>query len=154
MESFNQKSMEEIGIHHDFVQDTHSHSARNILRGLHYQIRHPQGRLVHVVAGAVFAVAVDLRVSSSTFGKWVGVELSGENHRMFWLPPGIAHGSLVTSSSADFICKTTEYYSPESERAILWNDSDLGIKWPLTRRPFVSEKDAAGTAFREAEVFA
>lgn len=154
MESFNQRKMKEIGIDHEFVQDNHSHSVRNVLRGLHYQIRQPQGKLVRVVSGAVFDVAVDVRRSSSTFGKWVGVELSSENHRMFWLPPGMAHGFVVTSASADFLYKTTEYYAPESERTILWNSPELGIEWPITGEPIVSAKDAAGIPFREAEVYA
>src|ERR1039458_4569574 len=153
LESFNERAMREIGIDAHFVQDNHSRSQRNVLRGLHYQIHQPQGKLVRVVRGTVFDVAVDIRRGSSTFGKWVGVELSAENKRMFWLPPGLAHGFVVLSDSADFLYKATEYYAPKFERTILWNDPDLGIEWPLTGQPILSTKDAAAKTFREAEVF-
>lgn len=153
LESFNERAMREIGIDAHFVQDNHSRSQRNVLRGLHYQIHQPQGKLVRVVRGTVFDVAVDIRRSSPTFGKWVGVELSAENKRMFWMPPGMAHGFVVLSDFADFVYKATDYYAPEFERTILWNDPDLGIEWPLTGDPILSSKDAAGKSFREAEVF-
>jgi dTDP-4-dehydrorhamnose 3,5-epimerase len=153
LESFNERAMREIGIDAHFVQDNHSRSQRNVLRGLHYQINQPQGKLVRVVDGTVFDVAVDIRRNSSTFGKWVGVELSAENKRMFWMPAGIAHGFVVLSDSADFVYKATDYYAPEFERTILWNDQDLGIEWSLAGEPVLSSKDVAGKSFREAEVF-
>ena len=153
MESFNAREMRRIGIDAEFVQDNHSRSQRNVLRGLHYQITQPQGKLVRVVSGAVFDVAVDMRRESPTFGKWAGVELSAENKRLFWLPPGLAHGFYVLSESADFVYKATDYYAPQFERTVLWNDSDLGIVWPLTDEPILSGKDAAGKTFRESEVF-
>ena len=153
LESFNERAMREIGIDAHFVQDNHSRSQRNVLRGLHYQISQPQGKLVRVVRGSVFDVAVDIRRNSPTFRKWVGVELSAENKRMFWLPPGMAHGFVVLSDSADFVYKATDYYAPEFERTILWNDPDLGIEWPLVGEPVLSSKDAAGLPFREADVF-
>jgi dTDP-4-dehydrorhamnose 3,5-epimerase len=153
LESFNERAMREIGIDAHFVQDNHSRSQRNVLRGLHYQINQPQGKLVRVVDGTVFDVAVDIRRNSSTFGKWVGMELSAENKRTFWMPAGIAHGFVVLSDSADFVYKATDYYAPEFERTILWNDRDLGIQWPLMDEPILSSKDAAGKSFRDAEVF-
>jgi|SRR5271166_766663 len=153
LESFNEKGMRSIGIDAHFVQDNHSCSGRNVLRGLHYQINQPQGKLVRVVSGKVFDVAVDIRRNSPTFGKWVGVELSAENKRMFWLPPGLAHGFLVLSDSADFLYKATDYYAQRFERTILWNDQDLAIEWPLEGQPILSSKDAAAKTFREAEVF-
>jgi dTDP-4-dehydrorhamnose 3,5-epimerase len=153
LESFNERAMREIGIDAHFVQDNQSRSQRNVLRGLHYQISQTQGKLVRVVNGTVFDVAVDIRRNSSTFGKWVGVELSAENKRMFWMPPGMAHGFVVLSDSADFLYKATDYYAPEFERTILWNDPDLGIEWPLMGEPILSSKDVAGKSFREAEVF-
>jgi dTDP-4-dehydrorhamnose 3,5-epimerase len=153
LESFNERAMREIGIDAHFVQDNHSRSQRNVLRGLHYQIHQPQGKLVRVVCGTVFDVAVDLRRGSPTFGKWVGAELSAENKRMFWMPPGMAHGFVVLSDFADFLYKATDYYAPEFERTILWNDPDLSIQWPLAGEPVLSAKDAAGLPFREAEVF-
>ena len=153
LESYNEKEMRNIGIDAHFVQDNHSRSQRNVLRGLHYQISHPQGKLVRVVTGRVFDVAVDVRRDSPAFGKWVGVELSAENKRMFWLPAGMAHGFVVLSDSADFLYKATEYYAPKFERTILWNDTELGIEWPLTGQPILSAKDAAAKTFREAEVF-
>ena len=153
MESFNAREMRRIGIDAEFVQDNHSRSQRNVLRGLHYQISRPQGKLVRVVSGAVFDVAVDMRRDSPTFGKWACVELSAENKRLFWLPPGLAHGFFVLSEFADFVYKATDYYAPQFERTVLWNDSDLGIVWPLTGEPILSGKDATGKAFRESEVF-
>jgi dTDP-4-dehydrorhamnose 3,5-epimerase len=151
MESYNEREMRKIGIDAHFVQDNHSRSQRNVLRGLHYQVRQPQGKLVRVVSGTVFDVAVDIRRNSPSFGRWVGVELSAENKRMFWMPPGMAHGFIVLSDSADFLYKATDYYAPEFERTILWNDTDLGIEWPLAGEPILSSKDAAGSSFREAE---
>ena len=153
MESFNERAMREIGIDAHFVQDNHSRSQRNVLRGLHYQINQPQGKLVRVVDGTVFDVAVDIWRNSSTFGKWVGMELSAQNKRMFWMPAGIANGFVVLSDSADFVYKATDYYAPEFERTILWNDQDLGIEWSLAGEPVLSSKDVAGKSFREAEVF-
>jgi len=153
LESYNEKVMQEAGIEAHFVQDNHSHSVRNVLRGLHYQIRQTQGKLVRVVSGKVFDVAVDLRCSSPTFGKWVGVELSTDNKRLLWLPPGFAHGFLVLSETADLLYKATDYYAPQWERTILWKDADIGIEWPLDASPILSPKDSAGTFFRYAEVF-
>ena len=137
-----------------FVQDNHSKSARNVLRGLHYQIRQPQGKLVRVVAGEVFDVVVDLRRSSPTFGKWVGVTLSADNKRQLWVPPGFAHGFVVTSESAEFLYKTTDYWAPEHERCIAWNDPAIGIDWPIDTAPSLSEKDRNGKLLADAEVFA
>ena len=153
LESYNEKEMRNIGIDAHFVQDNHSRSQRNVLRGLHYQISQPQGKLVRVVSGKVYDVAVDVRRDSPAFGKCVGVELSAKNKRMFWLPAGMAHGFVVLSDSADFLYKATEYYAPKFERTILWNDTELGIEWPLTGQPILSAKDAAAKTFREAEVF-
>lgn len=152
-ESFNERVFaEQTGLEVHFVQDNHSRSARNVLRGLHYQVRRPQGKLVRVVAGEVFDVAVDLRRDSPTFGKWQGDYLSADNKRMLWIPPGFAHGFLVLSDSADFLYKTTDYYAPEHERAILWNDPDLAIDWPLTGTPILSAKDRAAARFRDADL--
>jgi dTDP-4-dehydrorhamnose 3,5-epimerase len=146
------------GVRADFVQDNHSCSARGVLRGLHYQLKQAQGKLVRVVRGTVFDVAVDVRRSSPDFGKWVGVELSDRNHRQLWVPPGFAHGFLVLSESADFLYKTTDYYAPEHERCIAWNDASISIDWPLREAgiaaPAVSSKDAAGCRLHDAEVFA
>jgi dTDP-4-dehydrorhamnose 3,5-epimerase len=153
LESFNEREMRRIGIEAHFVQDNHSRSQRNVLRGLHYQINQPQGKLVRVVSGKVFDVAVDVRRDSPAFGKYVGVELSAENKRLLWVPPGLAHGFLVLSESADFLYKTTDYYAQKFERTILWNDPDFAIQWPLTDQPVLSPKDASGKSFREAEVF-
>jgi dTDP-4-dehydrorhamnose 3,5-epimerase len=153
LESFNEREMCSIGIDAHFVQDNHSRSGRNVLRGLHYQINQPQGKLVRVVSGKVFDVAVDVRRDSPAFGKWVGVELSAENKRMLWMPPGLAHGFVVLSESADFLYKATDYYAQEFERTILWNDPDLAIEWPLAGQPILSSKDAAAKTFHEAEVF-
>jgi len=153
-ESFNQKHFEEItGVYEKFVQDNHSRSARNVLRGLHYQIKQPQGKLVRVVAGEVFDVVLDIRRSSPTFGKWFGTHLSAENKKMLWIPPGFAHGFLVLSEYAEFLYKTTDYWAPEHERCIIWKDSDLAIDWPLQGEPLLSAKDAAGRPFSEAEIF-
>lgn len=153
-ESFNLKAFQDaIGRKVEFVQDNHSRSAKNVLRGLHYQIQQPQGKLVRVVKGAVFDVAVDLRKSSSTFGHWVGVELTEENAKQLWIPEGFAHGFLVLSKSADFLYKTTDYYAQQHERSILWNDVDLAIQWPLNGLPFISEKDKSASIFRQAEFF-
>lgn len=154
-ESYNEKVWQEkVGINQHFVQDNHSRSGKNILRGLHYQIQQPQGKLVRVVVGAVFDVAVDLRKSSKTFGQWVGTDLTAENKRLLWIPPGFAHGFLVLSEYAEFLYKTTEYYAPQHERTILWNDPDLGIAWPIAAEPILSAKDKAGQLFRDAEVYA
>lgn len=153
-ESYNrQRWLEVTGINANFVQHNHSRSARNVLRGLHYQIRQPQGKLVRVIQGEVFDVAVDIRKKSPTFGKWVGVYLSAENKRQFWVPEGFAHGFYVLSESADFLYLATDFYAPEHERAILWNDPDLGIKWPLAGEPIVSQKDQQAVPFSRAEVF-
>lgn len=153
MESWNRRTFASLGLDLDFVQDNHSRSQRGVLRGLHYQLQQPQGKLVRVVSGAVFDVAVDLRRNSPTFGKWAGVELSAENQRMFWVPPGFAHGFLVLSESADFLYKATDYYAPAHERSLLWNDPDLGIDWPLAGEPVLAAKDAAGLRFKDAEVY-
>ena len=155
-ESFNARAFREAtGVTLDFVQDNHSRSARDVLRGLHYQIRQPQGKLVRVVSGEVFDVAVDMRRGSPTFGGWVGVRLSAENKRMLWVPPGFAHGFLVLSASADFLYKTTDYYAPEHERCLAWNDAQVGIDWPLEgRSPVLSAKDALGLPLAQAECFA
>lgn len=153
-ESYNRKAFAQAtGIDIEFVQDNHSRSARNVLRGLHYQIQHPQGKLIRVIAGEVFDVAVDLRRRSATFGKHAVFNLSAENKRMAWIPAGFAHGFLVLSECAEFLYKTTDYWRPEFERTILWNDPDLGIAWPLAGAPLLSAKDAAGVAFSQAEVF-
>lgn len=153
-ESFNEKAFREAtGLDVKFVQDNHSRSAKGVLRGLHYQIRQPQGKLVRVVRGAVFDVAVDLRRSSATFGRWVGMELTEDNKRQLWIPPGFAHGFLVLSDTADFLYKTTDYYAPSEERCIAWNDAEIGIRWPAELRPQLSAKDAAGGHLRDAEVF-
>lgn len=153
-ESFNQKKFLELtGLNVDFVQDNHSRSARNVLRGLHYQIQQPQGKLVRVVQGAVFDVAVDIRRSSPTFGKHVSVELSSNNKRMVWIPPGFAHGFMVLSETADFLYKATQYYSPENERCIVWDDVTLGIKWGGDGAYLVSAKDAQGAMFTAAEAY-
>jgi dTDP-4-dehydrorhamnose 3,5-epimerase len=154
-ESFNKKGFEAaVGRRLEFVQDNHSLSARNVLRGIHYQLPHPQAKLVRVVRGEVFDVAVDLRRGSPTFGRWVGEMLSGENKREMWIPEGFGHGFLVVSDEAEFLYKTTDYWYPEHERCIRWNDPDLGIAWPTQGgAPVVSAKDAAGTPFRDAIVF-
>jgi len=151
-ESFNQRQWEETtGVKTNFVQDNHSRSVKGVLRGLHYQIKQPQGKLVRCVLGEVFDVAVDIRKSSPTFGKWVGVVLSAENKRQFWVPEGFAHGFLVLSDVAEFLYKTTDYYAPEHERCIIWNDPDIGIKWPFEGNPNLSKKDALGGSFQMAD---
>ncbi|WP_064572739.1 dTDP-4-dehydrorhamnose 3,5-epimerase [Cupriavidus gilardii] len=154
-ESFNAKAFAETtGIRTAFVQDNHSRSVRNVLRGLHYQIGRPQGKLVRVVVGEIFDVAVDLRKSSPNFGKAVCVRLSAENKRQLWVPEGFAHGFLVTSDIAEVLYKTTDYYAPESERSIRWNDADIGIEWPVDGDPILANKDRAAGSFAEAEYFA
>lgn len=154
MESFNARTFAELtGVKTDFVQDNHSRSGRGVLRGLHYQVQQPQGKLVRVAQGRVFDVAVDLRRSSPTFGKWYGVELSGENHRQFWVPAGFAHGFYVLSESADFLYKTTDYYAPQHERSLAWNDPTVSVQWPLQGEPLLSAKDLAGMPLGECEVF-
>jgi dTDP-4-dehydrorhamnose 3,5-epimerase len=154
LESFNQKDFrEKAGVNTTFVQDNHSMSLKNVLRGLHYQIPNPQGKLVRVVSGSVFDVAVDARKSSPTFGQWVGCILSAENKRIFWVPEGFAHGFLVLSDRAEFLYKTTNYYYPQYEKTIAWNDADLGIDWPLETPPILSPKDQAGQPFKSVEVF-
>lgn len=154
-ESFNQRDFEAVtGLSVKFVQDNHSRSERNVLRGLHYQIQHPQGKLVRVISGSVFDVSVDLRRSSPNFGKWIGVELTSENKRQLWIPPGFAHGFVVTSDSAEFLYKTTDYWFPEYERSLLWNDPTVGIEWPVDGVPKLAAKDAAAKVLSEAEVFA
>ena len=154
-ESFNQRAFNDAtGTNHQFVQDNHSRSSRGVLRGLHYQIQRPQGKLVRVVQGAVFDVAVDIRKSSPTFGKWVGAELSADNHRQLWVPPGFAHGFLVLSDTAEFLYKTTDYYAPEYERCIVWNDPSISVEWPIfVQNPTLSAKDQKGSFLNEAEVF-
>ncbi|WP_229007308.1 dTDP-4-dehydrorhamnose 3,5-epimerase [Methylophilus sp. Leaf408] len=153
-ESFNENIFAETtGLRPRFVQDNHSKSAKNVLRGLHYQIKQPQGKLVRVTQGAVFDVAVDLRLQSPTFGKWVGEVLSDENKKMLWVPEGFAHGFLVLSESAEFLYKTTNFYAPEHERCIIWNDLTLNIDWPIAQQPSLSTKDALGLSFAEADKF-
>jgi dTDP-4-dehydrorhamnose 3,5-epimerase len=153
-ESFNARAFRDAtGLDETFVQDNHSRSARGVLRGLHYQIRQPQGKLVRVVRGSVFDVAVDLRRASPTFGHWAGVELSEENHRQLWIPPGFAHGFVVLSESADFLYKTTDYYAPEYERCLKWDDPAIGVVWPFDGEPQLSAKDLAGRPLADCEVF-
>lgn len=154
LESWNERAFAEAtGLNARFVQDNHSRSARGVLRGLHYQIRQPQGKLVRVASGSVFDVAVDLRRSSRTFGAVVGLQLDAASHQQLWLPPGVAHGFLVLSESADFLYKTTDYYAPEHERCIRWDDEKLAVKWPLSSAPLVSAKDAQGQSWELAEKF-
>ena len=157
MESFNARDFRDAtGLDVDFVQDNHSRSARGVLRGLHYQIEQAQGKLVRVVRGSVFDVAVDLRKTSPTFGQWVGAELSEDNQRQMWIPPGFAHGFLVTSDSADFLYKTTDYYAPQFERSLAWNDPTVSVEWPLhllDGAPLLSAKDVVGKALADCEVF-
>ena len=152
-ESYNQRTLAALlGSTCAFVQDNHSRSARHVLRGLHYQIKRPQAKLIRVIAGEVFDVAVDLRRSSPTFGRWIGITLSAANKRQLWIPVGFAHGFLVLSAFAECLYKTTDYWSPEHERTVIWNDPDVGIKWPLTGDPVLSEKDKKGVGLKEAEV--
>ena len=155
MESFNQRAFDAaVGRHVVFVQDNHSRSAKGVLRGLHYQLPpHAQGKLVRVTSGRAFDVAVDIRRASASFGRWIGVELSGENHRQLWLPEGMAHGFLVLSDTADFLYKTTDYYAPQAERCIRWDDTRLAIDWPERDRVVLSAKDALGVSFAEAALF-
>ena len=153
LESYNQAAMNEAGITQTFVQDNHSSSVLGTLRGLHYQIRQAQGKLIRVVSGEIFDVAVDLRRSSPTFGKWFGVHLSGENNRMIWIPQGMAHGFSVVSEVAHVLYKSTDFYAPEYERTIAWNDPELAVDWKLQHAPIISAKDAQGIAWRDAETF-
>lgn len=149
-ESFNERAFkEQTGVSINFVQDNHSRSQKNVLRGLHYQVENPQGKLVRVVQGEVLDVAVDVRVDSPTFGRWVATRLSAESHRQFWIPPGLAHGFLVLSESADFLYKSTDYFNPTAERCIRWDDPDLAIDWGLIEAPLLSAKDQQGLSFRE-----
>jgi dTDP-4-dehydrorhamnose 3,5-epimerase len=153
-ESFNHKAFQEAtGLDVQFVQDNHSKSARNVLRGLHYQLQQAQGKLVRVVQGEVFDVAVDIRKSSKTFGQWVGIHLSAENKKQFWVPPGFAHGFVVLSETAEFLYKTTDYYAPEHERSISWNDPAIGIEWPIEGEPQLSAKDRLAVGLLQAECF-
>ncbi|OZI33580.1 dTDP-4-dehydrorhamnose 3,5-epimerase [Bordetella genomosp. 5] len=154
-ESFNQQQFESLtGLKTQFVQDNHSRSAHGVLRGLHYQMQQPQGKLVRVTSGEVFDVAVDLRRSSPTFGQWVGVHLSAQNKRQLWVPEGFAHGFVVLSESAEFLYKTTNYYAPQHERSILWNDPDLAIEWPISTDPILSAKDQQGVLLKDADTYA
>lgn len=154
METWQQREFDEQVGKYRFVQDNHSKSAHGILRGLHYQIKQPQGKLVRVVQGSVFDVAVDMRKSSPTFGQWVGYELSAENHRILWVPPGFAHGFYVMSETAEFVYKCTDYYAPEYERSLLWNDPTIAINWPTNgQTPLLSDKDAHGDLFGDADTF-
>ena len=152
-ENYNKKTLTKIGITAEFVQDNHSRSVRNVLRGLHYQIKQPQGKLVRVITGEVFDVSVDIRSSSPNFGKWVGISLSAENKRMAWIPPGFAHGFLVLSEVVEFLYKTTDYWAQEYERCILWNDPYLAIEWPLQGEPILSAKDKIGQTVKSAELY-
>ena len=155
MESFNEKTFrEKTGVEANFVQDNHSRSSKNVLRGLHYQIKQPQGKLVRVVSGEVYDVAVDIRKSSPTYGQWVGCLLTEANKKQFWVPAGFAHGFVVLSDTADFLYKTTDYYAPEYERSILWNDPSLNIDWKITGAPILSAKDKSAATLENAEVFA
>ncbi|PUE54821.1 dTDP-4-dehydrorhamnose 3,5-epimerase [Limnohabitans sp. Rim8] len=154
-ESFNQQDFNQVtGLDVNFVQDNHSRSTKGVLRGLHYQLKQPQGKLVRVVRGAVFDVAVDIRKSSLTFGQWTSVELTEDNHKQFWVPPGFAHGFVVLSDTADFLYKTTNYYAPQHERCIAWNDPAIRIQWPIQGEPSLSVKDKQAKALAEAEHFA
>lgn len=152
-ESYNERELEKLGLRAHFVQDNHSRSARNVLRGLHYQVRQVQRKLVRVTAGEIYDVVVDVRRSSPTFSKWVANVLSAENRRMCWVPSGYAHGFLVVSDYAEVQYKTTDYWAPQHERCVIWNDHDIGIPWPLTGEPVLSQKDRVGLPLREAEVF-
>ncbi len=153
LESYNRRAFAEAGIDAEFVQDNHSRSVRGVLRGLHYQIEHAQGKLVRVIAGEVYDVAVDMRRSSPTFGRSIGMTLTARDKQMLWIPPGFAHGFLVLSETAEFLYKTTDYWYPEFERSLLWNDSTLGIAWPLQQPPTLAARDAAGTPFSLADAY-
>mgnify|MGYP001606837637 CR=1 FL=1 len=153
LESWNERAFREAGIDARFVQDNHSRSKRGVLRGLHYQIQQPQGKLVRVLAGEVYDVVVDIRRSSPTFGRWVGTHLNADDHRMVWIPPGLAHGFCVLSDSADVFYKATDYWAPEHERTIRWNDPALGIEWPIETEPVLSAKDAAAPVLADAELY-
>lgn len=153
LESYNRRDFAEIGIHYEFVQDNHSQSHRNVLRGLHYQVQQAQGKLLRAVTGEIFDVAVDLRRSSPTFRRWVGVRLSAQNRRCLWVPPGFAHGFLVLSDLADVLYKTTDYYAPQHERSILWSDAEVGIQWPLEGQPQLSRKDAEAPPLSRCELY-
>jgi dTDP-4-dehydrorhamnose 3,5-epimerase len=153
LESWNERGFEAAGIRARFVQDNHSRSERNVLRGLHYQIRQPQGKLVRAVAGEIFDVVVDMRRRSPSFGRWEGVRLNAESHKMLWIPVGFAHGFCVVSELAEVLYKTTDFYAPEYERCVLWNDPELRIDWPLPGEPILSAKDASGARLRDAETF-
>lgn len=153
LESYNEHSLADLGLREHFVQDNHSYSSRNVVRGLHYQISRPQGKLMRVIVGEIRDVVVDLRKSSTTFGKWEAIELSGENKRMLWIPSGFAHGFRVLSDGAHVLYKATDFYSPESERTVAWNDPDLAIDWQLDGNAIISAKDQHGTRFRDAETF-
>lgn len=153
LESYNQRTLRDIGIDRNFVQDNHSRSSHGVLRGLHYQLQQPQGKLIRVIAGAVWDVAVDIRRHSATFGQWAGVELSAENKKMFWMPEGFAHGFIVLSESAEVLYKASDFYAPAHERSLLWSDPDLNITWPLDGEPVLSAKDKAGSLLKDAEVF-
>lgn len=154
LEPYNKRTFREAtGLDVEFVQDNHSRSKRGVLRGLHYQIRHPQGKLIRVIAGRIFDVAVDLRRSSATFGKWVGLELGSDSMRMLWIPPGFAHGFAVLSEQADILYKTTDYYAPEHERTVRWNDPQLAIAWPLSGEPLLSDKDRRGASLVDADTY-
>jgi len=153
-ESWNRKTLKDLGLDVDFVQDNHSRSQKDVLRGLHYQIQNPQGKFVRVIVGTIFDVAVDLRKSSPTFGRWVGFTLSAENKTMAWIPAGFAHGFCVTSETAEVLYKTTDYWSPGHERTLIWNDPQLAIAWPCSATPLLAAKDAAGLTLDKAEVYA
>jgi dTDP-4-dehydrorhamnose 3,5-epimerase len=154
LESYNQRTFAELGIHETFVQDNHSRSERGVLRGLHYQLVQPQGKLVRAVRGEIFDVAVDLRRSSPTFGQWTGQHLNEDNKQMLWIPAGFGHGFLVLSAIAEVVYKATDFYAPQGERSVLWNDPQIGIDWPDAGTPILSAKDAAGKPLLQAEVFA
>ena len=153
LESYNQEAFAEIGIREPFVQDNHSFSAHNVVRGLHYQVQHPQGKLVRVVTGEILDVAVDLRRRSPTFGRWQALSLSGDDHRMAWIPAGFAHGFRIVSDGAHVVYKTTDFYFPEFEKTLAWNDAGIGIDWQLDGEPVISAKDRAGTPFAKAELY-
>jgi dTDP-4-dehydrorhamnose 3,5-epimerase len=153
-ESYNRRAFQQAtGINVEFVQDNHSRSARNVLRGIHYQLSQPQGKLIRVVAGEIFDVGVDLRRGSATFGRWTGIRLAAESHRMLWIPPRFGHGFLVVSKSAEVLYKATDYYAPNDERSLLWNDPEVGIDWPLRGKPLLSKKDRRGARLRDAQVY-